>query len=246
MIRNTPAIYYRAAATFVAAAVLSFTTHHASAQQTVDLFAGTPGMLSLPGSVAVMTTTSGNFGPGYNGSLMLNAGALNTLSETFAAGGSSNTFTIAQTGVATLLGNTGASKSFSTVSLTPGATYALTLTRTAGSTVGLLNSVDFTLTDGTTTVLSTASGQGLAGVVNLVNLFNTSNTVALQFTVPTTATGNLGVNITSAETAGLLGSSFTFQSATLAQVPEPRTVVSLLMGAAGLALLRNRYRLRAA
>ena len=200
MIRISPANYYRAAATVVAAAVLSFTAHHASAQQNIDLFAGTPGMLSLPGSLSVAPTmTSGTFGPGFNGNLTLTGGALNTLSETFATSGSSNTFAIAQTGFVTLLGTTSAAKTFTGVPLTPGGTYVLTLVRSAGSTLTLLSNVNLSLTDGSTTLLNSATGQGFAGIVNVLNLFGTNNTATVQFTVPTNATGDLGLNIGSTE-----------------------------------------------
>ncbi len=248
MIRTSPKPYRRAAATIVAAAVLSITTRHASAQQTVDLFGGT---LGTPASLTVTSTVvstgvnnTGGFGPGYAGSVALGAGAVDTLSEGFAPFGTSNSFTIAETGVATLGGSTTAATNLG-VSLTPSSTYNLTLTRTTGFTVGLLGNVSILLNAGGTTFLNTATGQGLAGIVDVLGLFGSGNTATFQFTVPSNAAGTLGVNINSTEPVGALAGSFTFTSAMINQVPEPRTVATLLLGASGLALLHIRRRLRA-
>ena len=138
MIRISPATYYRAAATCVAAAVLAFSTHRASAQQSVDLLAGTLGVNNTPTTLSLggvganlASSVSGAFGPGFGGTVDIGVGALTNLSESFAPFGASNSFTIASTGVAAVRGDTSASKLYSS-SLSPGATYALTLTRTAG------------------------------------------------------------------------------------------------------------------
>ena len=251
MIRTSPATYYRAAATVVAAAVLSFTTRHASAQQTVDLFGGTlgtPGMLSLVGNgVNTNPTTTGPFGPNYTGTLTEGVTAVSTLSEGFnsltTGANATNSFFVSETGVVSAAANTLASRTF-TVSLTPGATYALSLTRTTGFTVGLLNSLNFSLSAGGTQFLTTASNPGLLGAADLLSLFATNNVATFQFTVPAGATGVLGVNITTTETATALGGTYTLQSATITQVPEPHTVAAMLLGAGGLALLRLRRRLR--
>lgn len=143
MIRTSPNLTHRAAA-LVAAAVFSFTTHHASAQQTVDLFGGTlgsPAMLSLVGNgISTNQSTSGAFGPGYNGTASFGVATVSDLTEGFTSlttgPNATNSFYVNQTGILGVAGATTATKTFG-VSLTPGATYALTLTRTTGFTVGL-------------------------------------------------------------------------------------------------------------
>ena len=177
--------------------------------------------------------------------MSLGAGALNTVSESFAAANASNTFTIAETGIATVGGATSATKTLG-ASLSPGATYALTLTRTTGFTLGLLGNVNFVLSAGGTPFVNTATGQGLLGAVDVLGLFGTNGVASFQFTVPSTATGALGVNITSTVPAGALSGSYTFQSATINQVvPEPGTVTVALLGVGALMALRFRRRLRA-
>ncbi len=251
MIRTSPNLTHRAAA-LVAAAVLSFTTHHASAQQTVDLFGGTlgtPAMLSLVGNgVSTNQSTSGAFGPGYNGTASFGVATVSNLTEGFTSlttgPNATNSFYVNQTGILGVAGATTATKTFG-VSLTPGATYALTLTRTTGFTVGLLGSVNVILSAGGTPFVNTATNPGALGIADVLSLFGTNNTATFQFTVPSTATGTLGVNLSTTETANVLTGTYTFQSATISQVvPEPRTVVTLLLGAFGLALLRFRHRLQ--
>ena len=252
MIRTSPNPTYRAAAV-LAAAVLSLTTHHASAQQNVDLFGGTlgaPAMLSLVGNgVSTNQSTGGAFGPGYNGTVSFGAATVSNLTEGFnpltTGANATNSFTVNQTGIVGVAGSTSATKTFG-VSLTPGATYALTLTRTTGFTVGLLGSVNVVLSAGGTPFVNTATNPGALGIVDVLSLFGTNNTATFQFTVPSNATGALGVNLATTETANVLTGMYTFQSATISQVvPEPRTVVTLLLGAFGLALLHFRHRLHA-
>ena len=249
MIHITPATYYRAAAACVAAAALSLTTTHHAAAQTVDLFGGTlgtPVSLSIGGiGNNTVGSVNGPFGPGFTGTLTEGIGVLNTLSEGFTANGGSNTFTISNSGLATAGGSTLASKTY-TSALSPGGTYALTLTRTTGFTVGLLGSFNLTLSAGGTPFLSTTPGSGLLGAgIDLLGLFGSNGVESFQFTVPTNATGALGLTLTSTEPVGSLAGSYVFQSATLNAVPEPGSVAASFLGAAGLMALRFRRRLRA-
>ena len=251
MTRITSATSYRAAAACVAAAALSLTaTRQAAAQQTVDLFGGTlgtPTSLSI-GGIGNNTTasTTGTFGPGFNGTVTLGVGALNTLSEGFGSLGTSNYFTITTTGVAAIAGSTSASKTYTGTTLTPGGTYALTLTRTTGFTVGALSSVNLTLSANNVPFVNTAPGSGLLGSgTDLLNLFGSNGIASFQFTVPSTATGALGLTITSNEPIGAVAGSYQFTAATLSQVvPEPGSVAASLLGAGALTALRFRRRLR--
>ena len=250
MIRTTSATSYRAAAACVAAAVLSLTaTRHAAAQQTVDLFGGTftnNGVLSFTGqALNTATGASGNFGPGFGGSVTLALGALNTISEGFTPAGASNTFAVSETSGATTTATTSAFKTYG-VSLSPGATYTLTLARANGFTVNLLGSFDIMLSAGGNTFVDTATGQGLAGAVDVLSLFGANGTATLQFTVPTTATGALGLTLNSSEPINALGGSYVFQSAVISQVvPEPGSVAASLLGVAASTALCFRRRLRA-
>lgn len=248
MKRTSSAIIRRAAAVVLAAAVLPFLTTHAVAQQSVDLFAGALGTPALLSATTPLITTgatqTGTFGPGYGGTVTLGAGAITTLSEGFAPFGASNSFSISQTGLLGLGSSTSASKLLG-VSLTPSGVYNLSLTRTAGFTVGLLNNLNIQLSANGTTFLDTSTGQGLAGVVNVLGLFNTNNTATFQFTVPANAIGTLGVNLNTNLGVGALNGAYTFTSASVNQVPEPHTVVAMLLGASGFAVLRVRRRLAA-
>ena len=248
MIRTSPTTYYRAAAAVAAAAVLSVTTaRHAAAQQTVDLFGGTftnNGVLSFTGqALSAATGASGNFGPGFSGTVTLGLGALNTISEGFTPSGASNVFTITETSGATTAATTSAFKTYG-VALTPGATYALTLAGSNGFAANVLGSFNIMLSAGGNTFVNTATGQGLAGAVDVLGLFGANGTETFQFTVPTTATGALGLTLNSNEPINALGGNYTFSAATITQVPEPSSVAASLLGAGGLMALRFRRRLR--
>ena len=249
MIRTSPAAYYRAAATIVAAAVLSITTRSASAQQTVDLFGGTiPGAVALTlngNGVSLNQQLNGAFGPDFTGTVQFGVASVSVLSEQFVPVGGSNAFQISQTGLVGIGEATSATKVYTT-SLTPGGTYSLTLTRATGFTVGLLSSVNLSLSAGGTQFLTTVSNPGLLGAADLLSLFGNNNVATFQFTVPANASGTLGMNITTTETASALGGTYTFSSAVINPVPEPGTVVAMLLGATGLMVLRFRRRLRAA
>ena len=247
MIRKSPTHTYRAIGAVLAVAVITAFTSQRAAAQTVDLFGGTgtPTMLSVNSFVSLPESTSGNFGPGYNGTVSISAGVASSLTEGFnALGGGTNSFEISNAGLATLAGTTTAAKTFTGTSLLAGGTYQLTLTRASGFDANLLGNVNLSLNEGSTPVLNTATGVGLAGIVDLLGLFGSTNTDTLQFTVPAGATGNITLNITSSEVAGILPGSYTFSSASITQVPEPRTVVTSLLGMSGLAILRMRRRLR--
>ena len=247
MIRTSPHTTHRAAAIVLAAAVLPFLANHARAQQSVDLFGPAVTASSLltatTGTLALGATQTGTFGPGYAGTVNIGTGVTDTVTERFDPLGTSNSFTISQTGLAAAGTNTSAGKTFG-VSLTPGGTYNLTLTRTTGFTVGLLGNLTFSLTENGTSVLGNTTGQGLLGAVDLLGLFGANGVATFQFTVPATATGPLAVNISSTLPVGAANGSYTFATATVNQVvPEPSTVAAMLLGAGGLVTLRFRRRL---
>ena len=251
MIRITsPKTQYRAAVALVAAAVLSVSAAHRASAANVDLFGtdpttpvNTPSILSASATVALAGSNSGVFGaPGYAGTIAAGAGALNTISESFTPNGTSNSLTISESGVAGALSSTTATKSF-TGFLTPGTTYSFTLTRTAGFTVGLLNGFTVALTAGGNNVFINSTGTGLLGTVDALSLFGTNNAATFTFTTPATlASTNLQAVFSSSLPVGVAGGSITFASASVTQVPEPRTVAVLMIGMTGFALLRLRRR----
>ena len=249
MIRTSPATYCRAAGAVLAAAVLSLSTHRADAQQTVDLLAGTlstPATLSgTSGVLALGSVSSSNFGPSYSGSVSVPLGAISTVSEGFAPLGSSNSFSLSVSGVSAA-SSTSAMKTFTGVSLIPGATYNLTLTRSAAFTAEVIHSFSVQINEGTTNLLNASAGVGALGAAGVLGLFGANNTATVQFTVPSGTTGDLSASFNSSTIAAGFAGTDTFTGATLTQVPEPRTGVAMLIGAAGLALLRFRSRLRLA
>ena len=250
MIRILPNTTRRAAAVVLAAAVLPFLTNHARAQQSIDLFgpaltASSP-LTAATGLAALGATQTGSFGPGYAGTVQIGTGVVDTVTERFDPLGTSNSFTISQTGLAGVGTATAAGKTFGS-SLISGGTYNLTLTRTTGFTAGLLGNLTFSLTESGTSVLGSTTGQGLLGAVDLLGLFGTNGVATFQFTVPANATGPLTVNINSTLPVGAGDGSYTFATATVNQVvPEPGTVAAMLLGAGGLVTLRFRRRLAAA
>ena len=254
MIRTSPSIIRRAAAIILAATVLPFLAPRVSAQ-TLDLFAGPipntvgdPATLSVTSALTVNSTTtsaSGLFGVvGYSGTVSVTTTVANTVSEGFALSNGANQFTIAQSGGLGTSISTTASKSFGT-QLLANTLYVFTLTKTAGSTVSALGSFDITLDNGGVNFVNTATGQGLAGTVNVLSLFGNTGAATFQFTTPTgyIPANGLGVTFTSSLPASALGTSFTFAGAAITQVvPEPHTVVATLLGVGGLVVLRIRRR----
>ena len=252
MIRTSQKTNCRAAAAFLVAVALTLTsTHRASAQQTVDLFGGTLGTPTSLGATAtglnLTTVSNGTFGvTGYSGTVTIGALAVGSAGESFASLGSSNSYSINQVGLLSAASSVQAMKTFTGTSLTPGATYALTLTRSTGFTVGLLGNVNVSLSEGGNSVLGNTSGVGVLGVVDVLGLFGGSNTSTYLFTVPAGSSGNLLATFNTNLTTTVLGGNYTFTSASVTQVPEPTTTAAAMIGAAGLVVLRCRRRLRAA
>ena len=254
MIRTSPATIHRAAAIILAAAVLPFLTPHtAYAQQVVDLFGGaigTPTQLSVstPGLPAAPSTatTGGTFGPGYTGSLTLGLSTGTTLSESFSNPGTGNALSFTLTGTAAGGINATAAKTFGAI-LSPNTTYAFTLTRANAAAVNLLGTFGVSMSNSISgAFLNTTSGQGLAGIVDVLGLFGTTGTTStFTFTTPATynPTGNLTVTFTENVLANAASGNITLNGASINQVPEPGTVAAMLLGAGGLVALRFRRRL---
>ena len=193
MIRTSPATIYRAVAIVLAAAVLPFLTPRASAQTSLDLFAGAipntvtdPATLSVTSIVALNSNNSatGLFGvTGYSGTVALTNGVINTLSEGFASTNGANAYSIAQSGALTLGGSTTAAKSFGP-QLTANTAYTFALTRSNGSAVGLLGSFNIALNNGGVNFVNTATGQGLSGTVDVLGIFGSNGVATFNFTTP--------------------------------------------------------------
>ena len=253
MIRTSPNTTLRAAAVVLAAAVLPFLTPRASAQQVVDLFAGaigTPTQLSISTTtLSGAQSTGGGFGPTYTGTLSLNGGSNDTLSEGFVNPGTGNALFISQTGTALLGGSATASKTFGAI-LAANTTYSFTLTRANAAAVNLLGSFGISLSNSVSgAFLNTSTGQGLAGIVDVLGLFGTAGTTSnFTFTTPANynPAGNLAVTFTENLPVNALAGSITLTGASINQVPEPGTVAAMLLGAGGLVALRFRRRLAAA
>lgn len=249
MIRTSHTTYRRAAAVFVAAAILSSTAAYADIP---DIFGGTinnPASLGASSTVTLSgQTVTGIFGvTGYSGSVTVGAGAVNTVSEGFSTVNNVNRLTLSQTGVAAAAGTTVATKSFGPT-LSSNTLYAFTLTRVAGSTVGVLGSLNIALDNNGTIFLDTRTGVGLASAVDVLGLFDANGQARFTFTAPANlgAGSNIGVTFTGGLPVNSVGGAFTLQNAAITQVPEPCTVATMLLGISGLAALRIRRRLRAA
>lgn len=255
MIRTSSATIRRAAAVVLAAAVLPFLAPRASAQQIVDLFGGTIGTptglsVSTPGLPALPSTanTSGAFGPGYNGTLVLGTSSGTTFSEGFSNLGTGNALTFTLAGTAALGSSATASKTFGAI-LAANTTYAFTLTRANAAAIGLLSNVGISLSNSLSgAFLNTTSGLGLLGAVDVISLFGATGTTAtFTFTTPVNynPAGNLQVTFTDTLLATAVSGTTTLSGASINQVPEPGTVAAMLLGAGGLVALRFRRRLAA-
>ncbi len=224
----------------------------------LDLFAGPipngagdPATLSVTSAMAVNSTTSsasGLFGvTGYSGTVSLTTAVVNTVGEGFALNNGANAFTISQSGGIGASINTSAAKSFGP-QLAGNTTYSFTLTKSTGSTVSALGSFSIALDNGGTTFVNTATGEGLAGTVNVLSLFGNIGAATFNFTTSANyvPANGLGVTFSSSLPASALGTSFTFTGASINQVvPMPGTVAVMLLGAGGLVTLRFRRRLAA-
>ncbi len=241
MNKHHPLKSCRAAAALAAAAVLAVGTATASAQ-TIDtnIFggAGTPASLTAT-STANAAFASGPFGPNFNGHVSIGLGALTNLTETISGG----TYSISESGLTGLSGSFDATKTFAGSSLAAGQFYRLTLTTSTVAAVNLLSGFNIQLSTtsngNTTVVLDTSTGTGLAGVTNLVGLFNTNGVETLTFQAPAGLPATpLTVTFSGALTASALGSTIAFTSAAINPVPEPGTWAAIGMGIFGFVVAR--------
>jgi hypothetical protein len=201
-----------------------------------DVFAGTNGsQTSLTASAGVLagSTSSGNLGGGYGGTVSLPAGLLYA-TKLDINGGNNGALTFAGTGVLGAAATWSASKTFTGDTFDPGTAYSFTLTRQAGAVLSLLSSFNVAIYSGTTLVANTATGAGLlGGTLNLLSLFGTSNTASFQFTTGAgiSPTQPIEFVFSGATAAGLAGQSLVLSGGSLTQVaavPEPSTTAFLL------------------
>ena len=252
MIKHNPSKSIRAAAAFAVAAVLAAAASASAQTIDTDIFGGdngsNPTTLSVASLVGVNQSATGPFGPGFTGTVALDVGAGTTLGERLNVNGNGR-FVVGETGLAGLAGTFSATKTFADATFIAGQFYQFTLTRTTASAVNLLSATNVMLTttsgNTTTTVVDTSTGTGLIGVVNLVNLFGTSNTATFTFQAPANvnATSPITFNINGGLTASALNSTFVFSNASLVAVPEPSTTAATCAGMLGLGMVVFRRRL---
>ena len=246
----------------IGAAVLTLAASHASAQSFgQNLFAGpdtapSNSVSTTDALLSIGTSKTGLVGPGYSATVMLGAGALDTLTESIDAGGF-GTLTALESGVGNPLpGPTfglGLGGTFSATKalperFTPNQTYVFTLNTTNNAALNLLTGANITLSTvdgGTTTVVgSLSSGSGLLGIAQVDNLFAGGNMASFLFTAPANVDTSVPITFTvsGALAVGAINNTFTFTSATLALVPEPGTSGAVGIGTAALLLVLRRPR----
>lgn len=252
---------HRAAFAIAAAATLLFTSHADAQMLGQNIFGGTnPGATSVStptGTVAVSTVpTTATIGPGFTGTVVLNAGAQDTFTESINAG-NNGTLMVQETGQGVLnilnlplgvgVGGSFAATKAIQANFVPNQSYSFTLTTTSAGAVNLLSSfnVQFFANPAAPAVFGAATGTGLLGVANVLNLFNNTNTATYTFTAPANVdtTDPITISISGGLTGSVLNNSFSFTNATLNAVPEPGTVGAMGVGIAGLALAHFRRRL---
>ncbi len=247
---------YRAAALVCAAVVISaVSATNVRAQGLTNLFGGTSGSNTVTGTPAIIglgtpatNTTIGSLGSAYTGTVTVNNGVGSTLSETLNT--TANTLSASTGGAVTLGGTFDAAKNFATAGLQPNTAYQFTVMQGSNSTLSLLTGLTVVLGANGTMFASSGTGFGILGglSVNLVNQFNTSTTATFGFTTPANitpsstlnfeVTGQVGAN------SGLLGATtFALSNAAITPgvVPEPSTVLAVLVGVAGVAVWRARH-----
>ncbi len=251
---------YRAAFAIAAAATV-FLTSHADAQMLgQNIFGGTntsPISVSTPtGTLSASTApTTAQVGPGFTGTVILNAGALDKLTETI--DGAAGTLVATETGpgvlglpVAAGVGGTFVATKTIGATFVPNQSYSFTLNATTTAELSLLSGLNVmfsTVENGTpTTIYSASGGTGLLGIANTLNLFNGTTTSTFNFMTPAAVTAGSPITVTISgglTAAALANDTFTFSGATLNAVPEPGTVGAMGVGIAALVALRFRRRL---
>ncbi len=222
---------------------------HAATILISDLFSGTNGSAtSVTASAIVLLGDSETLtiGPGYTGTVTLPAGVIYQLALAVNAS-NSGALTLTGTGLVGVGGTFTATKTFTDLGtkLAANTTYELQITGSSEAALSLLSSLNFTVSEGTTSIASTISGLGVGGsAVSLLGL-STGGTITLDFTTPSVVdqSAPLTFSLSGATVAGLLGSTLTLSNISLSQVPEPpgTALLGLGLGAAGVAgLLRRR------
>lgn len=230
--------------TLLAATVVALTAP-CSAQTVIDNAFGYSGGGAAPGPVTASAgllggdIQTGTLGDGWETTVDLPLGAIYNLSAAMPGDGN---FNISGGGVLGLAGQVSTRRVFTGTSLQAGEEYSFALSKANASLVGLLGAVNVQIghTDGTTdTVLvDTETGTGLAGVVDLLGLFGSSDTATFQFDGKDFAGEDLYVELQADSLGGLLGETVQFNNMSITQVPEPATASLFMLGA--LALCRRR------
>ena len=247
--------------------VLVFGLAAAAPAQTIDtnIFDGTnapnPDSISVSSLLSITNQVTGPLGPGYIGTVSIGVGLGSTLTESINAGGD-GALTVVQSGVLGASSTFSATKTFADATFTPMQRYRFTLVAANNGMLNLLSSADVLLSitsNGvTTSVLDTSTGAGLLGAVNLLNLFGSGNTAAIDFQAPATVDPTASITVTveggflasgfgspDKSTHALVGtnatgSTFSFTGASLQAVPEPGPAATLCLGALGAAVAFRR------
>jgi len=215
--------------------------HHCHAQILIsDVFSGTnTGSTSLVDTAAIGlgSTANATVGPGYDGTLFVGVSVGFAETMTINAATTSGDFTLGATGLAGVASTFDATKTFTGLSLADSTTYKFTLTDAVGTNLALLSALNFSITQGGTTVVNTATGVGLTGGVaeNLATAFS-GNTATITFTTPSTlnTTQPLVFDFNGGALASLIGTSVEFTDGSIQAVPEPSTWAMLVMGVAAM------------
>jgi len=188
---------------------------------------------------------SGSLGSGWNTSVDVGLGVIYNLTTQL----DQNALSISGSGVAGVLGNVEARKSFGGITLDSAKTYEITISVADAGLVSLLGGVDIVVgkTSGATdtALINTSDGTGLLGIVDLLGLFGGTNTATFQFSGAAVGPGeDLYLGLETDTLATVLGDEVRFSQFQLSEVgtpvPEPSSSMLGAVGFVGLLLRRRR------
>jgi hypothetical protein len=199
-----------------------------------------PDPVSVTAALSLGAIETGTLGDGWETEVELPLGAVYTLNASMPDDGNFNIYGV---GGAGLIGEVTARRVFSGTTLLTDDAYSFSLSTANAAMVNLLGSVQIEIgvTDGATdtVVASTATGTGLAGIIDVLTLFGGTDTASFNFNGPATSGGDLYIELQTGTLASLAGQTVQFNDLNITQIPEPATLVLIGLFGGGILAIRR-------